>query len=489
MGQFVVRGVPASVLQDSWWLDGADNAPGRAQDIWDRRRRWAPGALALLVALADVLFLDHRAGVSLAVFVLAVAAIVWLLLGRSKGLIGPALLMVLSVLPVVEYVQALSVAFLLGGSMVALCWAVLGYRDGASVRRFLGRLPVLAIWQMIEVVRHGKVVSKPGKAGLTLLRNWGFPAGGALVLTSLMISANPLLSDWADQVWRFDFRFDRVLFWLGMAVLLWPVLAVATNPDLLRPKQGPRPERRLPSFGLNAQSVANALILFNLLLAVQTGMDALYLWGNAGLPEGLSYAEYAHRGAYPLLATALLAGAFALAARPYLDEGRGLRGWMLLWLGQNVLLVISSLLRLSLYVEAYGLTYLRIYAAICMALVAAGLCLTGWQIMRGRSNRWLLTRTAGLTLAVLYACCFVNFAALIARENLRHPQRYDEYYVCNLGSMAAAEIASSPRTTGCPAIAPQIGNWREWGFRADRVIRSLKAETGQEAGHENPRRG
>ena len=36
-------------------------------------------------------------------------------------------------------------------------------------------------------------------------------------------------------------------------------------------------------------------------------MDAAWLWGLAPLPEGLTLASYAHRGAYPLVVTALLA--------------------------------------------------------------------------------------------------------------------------------------------------------------------------------------
>ena len=75
----------------------------------------------------------------------------------------------------------------------------------------------------------------------------------------------------------------------------------------------------MPSLGLgvNVASVANALVCFNLILGVQTVMDGLYLWTGASLPPGMALASYAHRGAYPLLATALLAEAFALSlAKP-----------------------------------------------------------------------------------------------------------------------------------------------------------------------------
>lgn len=488
MGQFIVRGIPQSVLQDSWWLDTPENPPSPRQGGYSRNRRRGIGALAVLVALADVLFLDHAPGISLAVFALAVAAAVWALSERCRRSLGPALLLLLSLLPVIEYVQALSVAFLLAGSLAALCWALSDGPGsvGAAMRRLLGLFPTLTLFQVINAARN---IRMEDRAGVRVLQAWAFPVGGGLVLAGLMVAANPVLSDWVDNLWRFDLRLDRVLFWLGAAMMIWPILAVALEPGLLAPKAGPRRAAGYVPLGLNAQSVANALILFNLLLAVQTGMDAVFLWGGADLPDGMSHAEYAHRGAYTLLATALLAGAFALAARPYLDERQGLTGWMMLWLGQNVLLVISSLMRLSLYVQAYGLTYLRVHAAIWMGLVALGLCLIGWQIIQGKSNRWLLLRVAALGVGVLYACCFVNFAALIARENLAHPTRYDAYYVCQLGEMAAAEIAQAPRAAGCSPSAPHIGSWREWGFRSDRVIRNLDAQWQPEVGHEDTRRG
>ena len=47
---------------------------------------------------------------------------------------------------------------------------------------------------------------------------------------------------------------------------------------------------------------------------MQTGLDLAYLWGGLALPDGMSHAEYAHRGAYPLVVTALLAAGFVLIA-------------------------------------------------------------------------------------------------------------------------------------------------------------------------------
>ena len=57
-----------------------------------------------------------------------------------------------------------------------------------------------------------------------------------------------------------------------------------------------------------------SLFTFNAIFAIQNGLDIAFLWSGAALPEGVTLAEYAHRGAYPLIATALLAGLFVLVA-------------------------------------------------------------------------------------------------------------------------------------------------------------------------------
>jgi Domain of unknown function (DUF4173) len=211
----------------------------------------------------------------------------------------------------------------------------------------------------------------------------------------------------------------------------------------------------------------------------------------------MTAAEYAHRGAYPLLVTALLAGGFALAARPFAAEDRRLRMLLLLWLAQNVALTVSALLRLELYVEAFGLTYLRLHSAIWMGLVAAGLGLTGWQVWRGLPNGWLVLRAAGLGIGVLYTACFVNFAAIIAAENLSR-EEFDGSYVCSLGPTAAGAIVASGREVRrlnqygedrarCLVLPPRLDGWRDWGFRNWRVRRYLDAVA--EGGHEDPRGG
>ena len=96
--------------------------------------------------------------------------------------------------------------------------------------------------------------------------------------------------------------------------------------------------------------ILRSLVVFNLMFAVQTSMDIAYLWRGVALPDGMSYASYAHRGAYPLILTALLAASFVIAAmRPGSAAERApvIRALVFLWIAQNVVLVVSSMLRLD----------------------------------------------------------------------------------------------------------------------------------------------
>jgi hypothetical protein len=97
-----------------------------------------------------------------------------------------------------------------------------------------------------------------------------------------------------------------------------------------------------------------------------------------------------------------------------------IRPLVLLWIGQNILLVISSIFRLDLYVAAYSLTYLRLAAFIWMGLVAAGLLLILIQIIQRKPNSWLVAANAATLALVLYGCCFLNAPWLVASYNIEH---------------------------------------------------------------------
>ena len=124
------------------------------------------------------------------------------------------------------------------------------------------------------------------------------------------------------------------------------------------------------------------------------------------------------------LQLALLAGLFAMIAlRPGgAGEKSSIVKWMMyIWLGQNLMLVGSSIFRLNLYIEAYSLSYWRIAALIWMAMVAAGLVLIVARFVMKKNFGWLFSANLAIFwLGTLYLTSFVNLPGFIASYNLRH---------------------------------------------------------------------
>ncbi|MEL6617880.1 MAG: DUF4173 domain-containing protein [Pseudomonadota bacterium] len=491
MKAHTIHGVPLAMQQDGWWLSpdsGGDKADGRVRM---RRQDGAKAALLLcLIAVGDVLVWNVMPAVGLALLALIITAaglaVAWprLDVRRRAGISAGA---VLAILPLVELVQPLSMLIAFAGALVG-CVVLAGVPLAD-----LGRASLRLLWigPVQSAVDAAGVVSGFGRLSLAdrdlraLLLGWTLPVLATLAFLVLLAASNPVLDQVILRLTDFEApRLNgwRIWFWGVLAALIWPVLVARRMKERLR--------HRAPQWAtvqrqgvINAQSVARSLVAFNMLFAVQTGMDVLYLYGDAALPEGISPAAYAHRGAYPLLVTALLAGLFAVVARPFLRGQPVVRVLMLVWLGQTLALVFASVWRLDLYVEEYGLTRLRLAAYVWMGLVAAGLGIVLVQIWRDRPAIWMVLRSGALGVVALYACAFVSFDATIARHNLSHPVHSDMELLCEMSEDVVPVLRDrfgpgwrkqcAPYFWTPSVFAPE--DWREWGFRNWRVRRSLAA--------------
>lgn len=521
--------VPTRLANDGWWLSErpavvlisnfpllrGDNTMADLTAPASSANSAREGAFPIkafivvaMAALADWLFYGHDIGISAAIFAVALACGSLLanlaILNRTRVLSAGALLL-LAIAPAIEEFNIASLAFIalalgigllmttnrdrygLGEQAVALCDLYLVgpfrfFRDAAAGFN----LPVL-------------------KAGFVV---WIVPIilGGIFVF--LLASANPLLEKWLNLLNPANtapyVSVGRVLFWTAAVSITWPFLQVRWNGKRGRPTSlvdATTPARGIPStqtsfFGV--ATILRSLILFNLLFAVQTALDFVYLWGNATLPADISYASYAHRGAYPLIVTALLAAGFVLAAmRPGgpAEHSRVIRPLVYLWVAQNVLLVLSSILRLDLYVQIYLLTGWRVAAFIWMILVALGLLLIVGRIALNRSNDWLIRANLVTLTTTLYVCALINFAAIIADYNVSHSREangkgvsIDMNYLFTLGPQAlpAIDRAIALRSfdptlvsrRGClvEQQVKQMASWRSRGFRSWRLQRALDAQ-------------
>jgi hypothetical protein len=436
-------------------------------------RRIAPvvaSALAL-TALADRLLDGPMPGYSLAVHLAAVMAAA-LFLNRHVG--GRRLMLAAgaggyAVFALAENVSDLSlfVSLLLAGLVAILLsgWQIPG--AGALLMR-LAQTGLHAPFALISDALRVRRSARSGgciKAGRSRLTVWVLPIGAGIVFLFLFALANPVLDAVLAQInfWLLFELLDplRILFWIAVLAGVWPLL----RPGISRWRKGKAlpvvrheglaaaaPVSKGAEQGLFGEAaILRSLIIFNALFAMQTVMDAAYLWGGIALPEGMSYAAYAHRGAYPLIVTALLAAGFVLAAtRPGTPaaSNRTILALVGLWIVQNIGLVLSSILRLDLYVTAYGLTHWRVAAFLWMGLVATGLALILIRIKTRKSIDWLVGTNLMAASCVLALSCLVDFSAAIAHANvdrqINEPSgriAFDPYHLVDLGPSALPAIA------------------------------------------------
>ena len=274
------------------------------------------------------------------------------------------------------------------------------------------------------------------------------PVVGGIVFLELFAAANPVIGRWQSSLQFAALDVGRIIFWL---VIAFPLATILRPRGLARPLKTPGIEGDLNVPGVTAASVTAALAVFNGVFAVQNGLDIAYLWNSAGLPKGVSFADYAHQGAYPLIATSLLAGLFVLvflrpgsatAARP------AVRWLVSAWVAQNLFLVASTILRTADYIEVYSLTRMRIAALIWMGLVAAGLALILWRVLAAKTSGWLVNANLAVLGVVLMACSLVDFSAVTAAWNVRNAREVggkgvalDLCYMRSLSGGAAVSLA------------------------------------------------
>ncbi len=484
-------------------------------DVHADARNLLPVKLAItlgLTALADWLFYDQRIGISMTLFAMALFIGSWL--GNLVGLnwrrtVTAALVLFVGLVPAVEELNGLTFLFI----VAALAYAISILTNPDLKQLFFGRLGAFRDLYLIGPFRFaGDLIRLLSMNDLTAgFAKWFVPVAFALIFLLLFASANPLIEKWIKELNPADstshINIARTLFWAFVLSMVWPFIHVRWRRRKQRAAAAVEPvadnaEPRSDALDLfGADAILRSLILFNLLFAVQTVLDAAYLWGNATLPPDVTYASYAHRGAYPLIVTALLAAGFVLAAmRPGgpAEKSQVIRPLVYLWVAQNVMMVASCILRLHLYVETYLLTTMRIAAFVWMLLVAVGLVLIVARIILEQSNGWLVRMNLISLTATLYVCALVNFPAIIADYNVTHSKEssgkgvnLDTNYLNELGPQVLPALNRARELPGIEARltcnrnrllqiqAADMASWRSWGFRSWRLQRWLDAHPDQ----------
>lgn len=299
----------------------------------------------------------------------------------------------------------------------------------------------------------------------------------------LMSSADPVFSRLLTP--HIEVNAEAVILrtWIAILTGLFAIgfLRRATSPKVVAP---PLPDSDLGSpTQLGQVEFITIFATLSVLVAGFVIVQGRYLFGGNDVvlaTEGMSYAQYARRGFFELVALVALAVPMILGAIGMVRESsRSVRITSAVFLGLIGLVLVSAGKRMELYVGAYGLSELRFYVSASMAWLAALLVLVALAILSRSLNR--LPRALGWSIAgAIGLVSFSNPDRLIAEYNLNRTTGeivLDHSYLASLGGGSV-----EPLLRALPRLSKEqqhsIENeleyrysgpekdWRDWNYRA-----------------------
>jgi hypothetical protein len=200
--------------------------------------------------------------------------------------------------------------------------------------------------------------------------------------------------------------------------------------------------------GLDQTVYVTFLALINILFLVFVAFQFAYFFGGQAwvATQGITYADYARQGFFQLLFAAGLVFAITWALYWLTDmRQRWTKVLTMVMIAQTGIIIVSALRRLLLYVEMYGLTLSRWWAAFSIILIGMTLLMVAALALKrmayGPASKLCF-------IAVLWICslmlCF-NSESFIAQYNIDRflsgkSKELDQYYLTRLSVDAMPEL-------------------------------------------------
>lgn len=489
-------------------------------------KRFSPGRLfagAVLATLfADSLLWGVVPGAALAVFMLVVwAVLLWNRSPSKEMLRNPKDVMALSLMLATAAQTAIETGFANVCLLLVLTVYASGHFAHHSIhpywRRLLEGIAGL-VWLPASLMRSDSALRnwrRPelpvdgldlGKGALRCL--WAvLPAfvlcipfallllgGNAILFAAFEETLNTLVS-YAENFEMPDLL--RVIFWMFLFGSMLALLGKGEPSRVIRwvevkiPGGMPAPA----DLSLGIWRTRILLVAVNVLFFFANSTDALFLWAEVTLPDGVTASDFVHQGVYSLIASVLLAALVISLLFVQSKEvccARGQRFLAHLWIVQNLVLVSSVVLRLRLYVDFYQLSLLRVYVVCFLILVSVGFVLLAIRVHQQRTMSWLVGANSLAVFSLFFFMQCWDEHRFVAKWNvdaaLADTNRSRDLDVSYLGSLGPAawpvlqEVTLEPDRFGrhAAAVAAEIlkreearyrarmakGGWLSWQWRS-----------------------
>ncbi len=338
----------------------------------------------------------------------------------------------------------------------------------------------------VSILRHLPLPSRAPAKTRSVLLGMCILVPVLFVFVSLFSSADPLFERQVDGLFGSLSVANGLTHVVGVA--FWSV-AFAAVLGLAFWKRATfeahlRPEPR----GHTESTVvlAGVIALFAAFLVFQ----ASYLFGGEAAFQDTAYtfSEYARRGFHELVAVATIVLVLFLSLRYFHGDRASnlLRALHGILFAETLLVLVSAVVRMNLYVEAYGYTTARLFTYWFLAAVAALLVLAFVHLMRGLAQARFIRQ--GLLLVGVFALTFVlsapdglsfrlNADRILARGSVNQldvlyasAEAYDTLVELERQgvTLERTDVDSSTTDRLLVFYYPQ-GDWRRWNWSKSRL--------------------
>ncbi|PCI97918.1 MAG: hypothetical protein COB15_06990 [Flavobacteriales bacterium] len=162
--------------------------------------------------------------------------------------------------------------------------------------------------------------------------------------------------------------------------------------------------------------------MVNLLLFFINYLDVSWLWFDFEYKKDLNLSQFVHEGTYLLILSILLSMGIILyffrRNLNFLPKNKLIKQLSILWIFQNMILVISVGLRNFYYIQEYGLAYKRIGVIVFLLLTLIGLITLIFKITKLKSAFCLIKINSIAVYSSFIFLSLFNWDIIIANHNL-----------------------------------------------------------------------
>ena len=261
-------------------------------------------------------------------------------------------------------------------------------------------------------------------AALYVLIGLGISLPLLAVILPLLLSSDVIFLDFFESIFDFGIEIDpgAVLFMvLAVFVVCYGLLCRFGQPMKFAAAPVTDKRRYSPVIAITINVVLLCVYL------VYCGIQVIYLFMRRGtLPEGYTYSSYAHEGFFQLVFVCLINIVLVLICRKYSADNLVLKSLLCLISACTYVLIASAAYRMYLYIDAYKLTFLRLYvlwALAVMAVVMAGIIVYLFLprmpfATQSRTIRSRLTTYSTMTMIPILCSCLLT-QYLLLRNMIR----------------------------------------------------------------------